>query len=1491
VAAALLAVQVGVLAAGPQRAGAATDDVAGVGGAAPPDPHAADLQYLPTAATAALQLKFSVYAGAVRHLGRALYVADDDAIERIDLSAGNGQRIAGVLAGGSGAYPWDAIGQSALSVHIGGTSTAPVGFAVGPTGDVYVTVAGAGVSGTTQDLNRIYRIDHATGLLQVAAGTGTAGYSGDGGAATSAQLNARDLWVDSAGVVWFVQLNATDQPVALRRITTGGTVTTVAGNGTPWDPTPITVGSSATSVHLPDTYGMGVASDGHVYFVDGSRLLRVDASGRYELVATLPDDCQGPSFFNGAGHYDVIGNDQTTGAPELCSVDVTTGTAAVRAISGAMGAALTQTAVGTTTRSAVSQSMDALDDGSVVFTGNEERSDLQTGQRTVRVFQWDTGATPPPPPPPVPPGIPWVWGSYPLLGEGYQFQVGAPTQVVALSGVQRLSLGYSDAFAIRGDGSMATWGSNVNGREGDGTVVPHPVPVGSNLGSIRSVSAASAGTVIVRTNGTVVLAGASGQFSAFQAPLSTLTGAVDAVASNNAVYVRSTSGITAYWTDEFGAVRHDVVAGLPPGSVLAGGPSSISGAAFALGTDGSVWSLNDLSRSAPPHPTRIAGVPVAAGVDGLNGDLVSVVGRDGSLWVAANPGYGSPLSPFRVTGLPPLLEATDGLALGTDHTVWSYRVQPGAPLPVSVAQVAGISNATHVAAASGQTFGAVLADGTAQMWGVNQCSSAGDGIPCLRTSPGRLAAFTQVAGMASDGSVSLAVGLDGSVWGWGIGYSGTSGLTVTTPARLTVPRAVAVAVGHNAAAVLTADGHVWSWAPTDGIPGSSIVVPRQVPGLTDVVRIRGGSEAIAAIRRDGTLWVWGAGMDRVGGVPAGTFESPTRISGLPALSDVAFSTGSTTDLSITALGQDGTVWSWGAYGPGLGFGDSIARTSPARLSGITGAEAVAGGIRGGFALVDGAVLSWGDSTVGYGCASLGRGAAACRGRPETPAPLAGLTDIAAIGANTAVDRDGHLFRWGPGSYGSLSDGCGASLCFEYSPFLVPGLANVTSAGPTWAIADPNLAQPPSPQEQAGPTTLPAGGSASTDTEGDGATILDPVETIVRTGSSSGSVSITEAPTTIPTPVGFSLLGWSVAITAPVATAPNPISLTFTLDSSLLPAGTTTSNLQVRRNGVVVPACAGPAGQAVPTPCVAQRTGLSNGDIVLTVLTVAASHWDFGLPNPQVATTGPTETDEGSSATIGTTQPGAGALPVNVQWTVDGTTTDGPTVQIHGVDDGVITALATVVDSAGGTQQLVHEVLVRNVAPTVRFFSRKAAALNKPYALGLLIGDPGAQDLHSTTVRWGDFTSPTTTGGSSATHTYKKVGTYTITATATDDDGGTGTRTMRVSVLHTVGFLAPIKAPPTLNAVVAGHGVKLPFSLGIDAGASVVSGSPVLRRINCSTGAVTSQQTLSANRWAVRHAGAQYELDWATLASYRGSCREVRVTIIDGTVLAARFKLT
>ena len=95
--------------------------------------------------------------------------------------------------------------------------------------------------------------------MQVVAGTGQPGYSGDGGAAGQAQLNEPEgLAVGADGTVYF----ADAQNNRVRSVSPQGTITTTAGDGTAGSSG---VGGPPTAAELADPQDVAVGTEGSIY--------------------------------------------------------------------------------------------------------------------------------------------------------------------------------------------------------------------------------------------------------------------------------------------------------------------------------------------------------------------------------------------------------------------------------------------------------------------------------------------------------------------------------------------------------------------------------------------------------------------------------------------------------------------------------------------------------------------------------------------------------------------------------------------------------------------------------------------------------------------------------------------------------------------------------------------------------------------------------------------------------------------------------------------------------------------------------------------------------------------------------------------------------------------------------------------------------------------------------------------------------------------------
>lgn len=205
-----------------------------------------------------------------------IYIAEwqNNRIRKITKSTGNINTVAGI---GTGGFSGD--GGPALTAQLFN----PTGVAVDKAGNIYIS-----------DLNnyRIRKVAKSTGIITTIAGTGVGGYSGDGGAASSAKINdPYGMCLDTAGNLYFAD-NGNNVVRKISKAT--GNISTVAGSGLSGYSGN---GGAATLATLNYPVGVYVDAGGNVFIAEASNHVIRKVSGATGLISTLAGT--GVSGFSG----------------------------------------------------------------------------------------------------------------------------------------------------------------------------------------------------------------------------------------------------------------------------------------------------------------------------------------------------------------------------------------------------------------------------------------------------------------------------------------------------------------------------------------------------------------------------------------------------------------------------------------------------------------------------------------------------------------------------------------------------------------------------------------------------------------------------------------------------------------------------------------------------------------------------------------------------------------------------------------------------------------------------------------------------------------------------------------------------------------------------------------------------------------------------------------------------------------------------------------
>jgi alpha-tubulin suppressor-like RCC1 family protein len=333
----------------------------------------------------------------------------------------------------------------------------------------------------------------------------------------------------------------------------------------------------------------------------------------------------------------------------------------------------------------------------------------------------------------------WGWGLNAVgqLGIGDAINRSSPVQVSGGGSWIAVSASQSHAVALKSDNTLYTWGTGTSGQLGDGiTSRSSPVKVGTS--SWTKVSAGDFVTYAIRTDGALFSWGinTNGQ-------LGDLNIAVGAVIRSSPTQIG-----TGSWT-----------------SVFANGGSStfaidINNKLFAwgLGTTGQLGYNDAVSRSSP----------------------VQISSGNWSSLAESNTGLTT-------------------LALQTDGSLWAWGAKFTSLLLSEFSNTTFTYSWSQISAGPSHTAG-IRSDGRLYTWGLNSSGQIGDFTTVNKSSPVLISARGLGASgefwnsVSANGSRTMAVRNDGTLWAWGSGNTAGLGLSVnrSQPVQLGISQTTTV---------------------------------------------------------------------------------------------------------------------------------------------------------------------------------------------------------------------------------------------------------------------------------------------------------------------------------------------------------------------------------------------------------------------------------------------------------------------------------------------------------------------------------------------------------------------------------------------------------------------------------------------------------------------------------------------------------------------------
>ncbi len=278
----------------------------------------------------------------------------------------------------------------------------------------------------------------------------------------------------------------------------------------------------------------------------------------------------------------------------------------------------------------------------------------------------------------------------------------------------------------------------------------------------------------------------------------------------------------------------------------------------------------------------------------------------------------------------------------------------------------------------------------------------------------------------------------------------------------------------------------------------------------------------------------------------------------------------------------------------------------------------------------------------------------------------------------------------------------------------------------------------------------------------------------------------------------------------------------------------------------------------------------------------------------VADAGDDQTVECAGSLTSVTLDGTGSTPgsgsiTSYTWTEGATTLGSGATLMVSLPQGSHTITLTVEDTGGGSDS---DDVVINIVDTT------APVINCPANVVMTL--PPHSTATSAVVNYpavtaaDDCSSGVSVNSAPASGSVFPLGTTTVNATASDGTNTSGCSFTVTVIYNFTGFFPPVSNLPAVNVVNAGRAIPVKFSLSGYKGLNIFApNSPSSGPVACNSSdpAVTLEDTVNAGGSTLTYDAAsdQYVYVWKTDPSWAGTCRQLAVTLNDGSIYRANFK--